>query len=373
METEFIAQEYSLTWKDHTQHVRESFTKLLQNSDFCDVTLYAEGQKIGAHKAFLTACSEYFHRLFEDFKEERPIVVLKGIQFNILQHILKFIYNGEVSIDIDKLTEFLEAAEFLKIFGLIKGRAFKKATYCMGETENSCNTDEFQSCKCGETEVLTQDLSIGESKLQPQGDTKGISNGNKNNSCDTDNSKKVCNKKKKEAVQRMYRIDILSTKNIVNDEAADDELKNSSDDNQIRNVTNEEVKDSQCSLRELNNFCASDSSDCQKKRASTKEKRRSQRLSSKQNETYNAKSKIINESRTTSDEDRNSSQKSTLSNQSNDIDSELGSDTRRNSDLDEFRSSSRQSDALKFEEVINKKLIEEAKNSMTEDDLELGK
>lgn len=367
METEFIAQEYSLTWKDHTQHVRESFTKLLQNSDFCDVTLYAEGQKIGAHKAFLTTCSEYFNQLFEDFKEERPIVVLKGIQFNILQHILKFIYNGEVSIDIDKLTEFLEAAEFLKIFGLIKGKTFKKSsTYCMGETENSCNTDEFLPCKCGETEVLTQDLSVSESKLQPQGDTNGISNEKKKNIsyCDTDNRKKMCSKKKKEAVQRMYRIDILSTKNVVNDnlnETVDDEAKNTSDDN----VTNEEVNNSQCSLK-LNNL-----SDFQEKRGSTKEKRRSQRLSSKQNETYNAKPTIITESRRTSEE-RNSSQESTLSNQSEDTDSEL----ERDSDLERVRSSSRPSDALKIgyhPGVINKKLIEEAKKSMIEDDLELGK
>lgn len=371
METEFIAQEYSLTWKDHTQHVRESFTKLLQNSDFCDVTLYAEGQKIGAHKAFLTTCSEYFNQLFEDFKEERPIVVLKGIQFNILQHILKFIYNGEVSIDIDKLTEFLEAAEFLKIFGLIKGKTFKKATYCMEGTENSCNTDEFLPCKCGETEVLTQDLSVSESQLQPQRVTNGIANEKKKNSyCDTDTRKKVCSKKNKEAVQRMYRIDILSTKNVVNDnlnEAVEDEAKNTSDDN----VTNEEINNSQCSLKKFNNLSNTKPVDVQEKRGSTKEKRRSQRLSSKQNETYNAKPTIITESRRTSEE-RNSSQESTLSNQSEDTDSEV----ERDSDLERVRSSSRPSDALKFgyhPGVINKKLIEEAKKSMTEDDFELGK
>ncbi|ENN76216.1 hypothetical protein D910_02733 [Dendroctonus ponderosae] len=162
MNSESICEEYSLTWKGHVQHVRDSFSKLWQNSAFCDVTLYAEGQKIGAHKAFLTACSGYFSKLFEEFKEEKLVIVLKGVQFNVLQHILRFIYNGEVSIEVEKLGAFLETAEFLNIFGLIKDKIQRRKTSSVVfETDQASNTvaegaDESETGECDSSEEISQ-------------------------------------------------------------------------------------------------------------------------------------------------------------------------------------------------------------------------
>lgn len=159
METECAAEEYSLTWKGHIQHVRQSFSKLLQSSDFCDVTLYVEGQKIGAHKILLTACSDYFNKLFDDLKDDRPIIVLKGIRIDILQLILRFVYHGQVSIEMDKLSAFLEAGEFLKIHGLINNETLRKRTESIvGEAD--INTEDEQNCMsgCQTSHLNTQNL-----------------------------------------------------------------------------------------------------------------------------------------------------------------------------------------------------------------------
>lgn len=174
MNTESFTEEYSLTWKGHVQHVRDSFSKLWQNRAFCDVTLYAEGQKIGAHKAFLTACSGYFSKLFEEFKEEKLVIVLKGVQFNVLQHILRFIYNGEVSIEGEKLSAFLETAEFLNIFGLIKDKIQRRKTNSVAfETDQASNTvaecsDESDSeeCKCTDFKKELKPFNLKESTLR---------------------------------------------------------------------------------------------------------------------------------------------------------------------------------------------------------------
>jgi len=119
MNTETLEQ-YSLKWSGHIQHVRTAFNKLLLTNELCDVTFYIEGKKIQAHKVLLSACSKYFDQLFKDFTDERPIIVLKGVQYHMLKHILSFIYKGEVNVEKEELNQFLEAAAFLKIDGLIE-------------------------------------------------------------------------------------------------------------------------------------------------------------------------------------------------------------------------------------------------------------
>ncbi|CAH1970659.1 unnamed protein product [Acanthoscelides obtectus] len=99
-------------------HVRQAFDDLWSNSELTDVTLYADGKKIPAHRMLLSACSAYFRDLFRAFPQEHPIVVLKGVNYVVLTDILKFIYNGEVSVDSAVFERFLQTAEYLQISGL---------------------------------------------------------------------------------------------------------------------------------------------------------------------------------------------------------------------------------------------------------------
>ncbi|CAH1183775.1 unnamed protein product [Phaedon cochleariae] len=111
-------KQFAVNWNNHMCHVKNAFDNLLINSELIDVTLYAEGTKIGAHKMLLSACSSYFRNLFREFPQEHPIIVLKGIKCEVLTDILKFIYSGEVSVDSEVFDSFIQTAEFLQISGL---------------------------------------------------------------------------------------------------------------------------------------------------------------------------------------------------------------------------------------------------------------
>lgn len=111
-------KEYSVNWKNHMIHVRKAFDNLLTSNELTDVTLYCEGQKIGAHKILLSACSAYFRDTFKDVPSPHPVIVLYGVEYGVLTDILHFIYNGEVSVDTAKLDAFLKTAQLLQISGL---------------------------------------------------------------------------------------------------------------------------------------------------------------------------------------------------------------------------------------------------------------
>lgn len=112
------ARQYAVNWNNHMNHVRKAFDTLLTNCELTDVILYVDGQKIGAHKMLLSACSAYFRNLFLELPQEHLVVVLNGVSYSVLIDILKFIYNGEVSVDSEVFESFLQTAEFLQISGL---------------------------------------------------------------------------------------------------------------------------------------------------------------------------------------------------------------------------------------------------------------
>jgi hypothetical protein len=111
-------KEYSVKWKNHLTHIQKSFDYLLNSNELTDVTLYCEGKKIGAHKILLSACSTYFRDTFKDVPCQHPVIILYGVEYNVLSDILHFIYNGEVSVDTSKLDSFLKTAQLLQISGL---------------------------------------------------------------------------------------------------------------------------------------------------------------------------------------------------------------------------------------------------------------
>ena len=66
----------------------------------------------------LSACSGFFRNALRRTKHQHPLLYLKGVQHADLNHILDFIYYGEVSIAQENLNAFLAVAEELKIKGL---------------------------------------------------------------------------------------------------------------------------------------------------------------------------------------------------------------------------------------------------------------
>lgn len=136
------AKQYAVNWNNHMNHVRKAFDTLLTNCELTDVILYADGQKIGAHKMLLSACSSYFRNLFLELPREHPVIILKGVSYPVLIDILKFIYNGEVSVDSEVFDSFLQTAEFLQINGLTDGS--KHSDKKSKRNHNNDNKNSFQ-------------------------------------------------------------------------------------------------------------------------------------------------------------------------------------------------------------------------------------
>lgn len=115
-----ISQRFLLHWNNHQTNLLSELYQLLQTETFIDVTLAVEGQYLKAHKIVLAACSPYFQTLFISHSKKHLIVILKDITFADMKCLLDFMYRGEVTVNLDRLTEFLHVAESLCIKGLTK-------------------------------------------------------------------------------------------------------------------------------------------------------------------------------------------------------------------------------------------------------------
>lgn len=135
------SKQYAVNWNNHMNHIKKSIDTLLFNNELTDVTLYAEGKSIKAHKMLLSACSQYFQRIFREVPQQHPIIVLNGVKFNVLTDLLKFIYCGEVSVNCDVINSFLQTAQLLQISGL---------------TENSQNCQSEENNEDSSMEIVEQ-------------------------------------------------------------------------------------------------------------------------------------------------------------------------------------------------------------------------
>jgi len=54
----------------------------------------------------------------QDIPCEHPVVIIKGMKPSDLQHVIQYMYFGEVRLLQDEIDDFIEAAESLKVEGL---------------------------------------------------------------------------------------------------------------------------------------------------------------------------------------------------------------------------------------------------------------
>ena len=114
-----LQQQCLLTWDQFEQNVKQSFNILLQNQEFCDVTLACEdGHQIEAHKVVLTAGSSFFRNILLQAKHPHPFIYLNGIKKDQLDKIMNFVYVGETTVAGEELDSFLQVAKDLRIKGL---------------------------------------------------------------------------------------------------------------------------------------------------------------------------------------------------------------------------------------------------------------
>ncbi|CAG7710418.1 unnamed protein product [Allacma fusca] len=129
-------------WGNYDSNIVSMFSKLRNQEQFVDLTLWCEGRTIKCHKMILSACSTYFEQLLTETQNLHPIIFLKDMRFWEIQALVEFMYKGEVSIHQDKLQSLLRAAESLQIKGL--GSPSNDITG-QGSNNSSVNEDDMSN------------------------------------------------------------------------------------------------------------------------------------------------------------------------------------------------------------------------------------
>lgn len=110
--------QFSLRWNNYINHITYAFESLRSHEDLVDVTLCCEGRKIRAHKILLSACSTYFKDVFKENPCQHPVIIFKNVKYEDLLAIIEFMYQGEVNVQQESLSTFLNTAEMLAVQGL---------------------------------------------------------------------------------------------------------------------------------------------------------------------------------------------------------------------------------------------------------------
>ena len=102
-----MSEKFNLKWNDFHTNASKAFGIFRNESFLQDVILVSEDFKhIPAHKLVLSACSEYFKRLFQETKQSQPLICLDGVSSTDLKNVLDYVYEGEVKILQEDLDQF---------------------------------------------------------------------------------------------------------------------------------------------------------------------------------------------------------------------------------------------------------------------------
>lgn len=175
-------QQFCLKWNNHTSNLVKTFTEMITDEFFVDVTLACDGFSIKAHKMVLSACSNYFKELFVANPCKHPIVILKDMKIEDLRAIIDFMYKGEVNVSQNQLGALLKTAESLRVKGLTEvgdPEADKSSLHLSEETEETTSlnglppVDAFTSTATpGHQSNANMDVS---SPVPPEVPERGIS------------------------------------------------------------------------------------------------------------------------------------------------------------------------------------------------------
>lgn len=116
MEVELEGDEYPA----HYKVMMDKLNEQRQLDQFTDITLIVDGHQFRAHKAVLAACSQFFHKFFQDFTQE-PLVEIEGVSNTAFRQLMEFTYTAtlvvvgeEDAFDVWKAAEYLQMQEAIK-------------------------------------------------------------------------------------------------------------------------------------------------------------------------------------------------------------------------------------------------------------------
>ena len=110
---------YNLCWNDFENSAGATIKTLWSDTAYTDVTLVTDDEKqILAHKVIIGSSSSFFRKILLGNPNKHMFIYLKGIGYNELTSILRFMYLGQTEVGQESLDKFMNAAQELKIRGL---------------------------------------------------------------------------------------------------------------------------------------------------------------------------------------------------------------------------------------------------------------
>ncbi|KAF7270357.1 kelch-like protein 26 [Rhynchophorus ferrugineus] len=110
---------------EHSSHqniLLEGLNSLRQKEELLDITLIIEGSVFRAHKAVLSACSDYFRAMFTDnmLEARQNEICLNGITAKGFSQLLEYAYTARLALNLANVQDVLEAASHVQMVNCIQ-------------------------------------------------------------------------------------------------------------------------------------------------------------------------------------------------------------------------------------------------------------
>ncbi|TDH12817.1 hypothetical protein EPR50_G00052000 [Perca flavescens] len=165
----------------HYKVMMDKLNEQRQLDQFTDITLIVDGHQFRAHKAVLAACSQFFHKFFQDFTQE-PLVEIEGVSNAAFSQLMEFTYTATLVIvgeeeahDVWKAAEYLQMQEAIKALNnkmsenpslTAKGRGKKRkiaeTSNVITETLPSVDGDQVEIEVIGEGPIKVEESGLEE-------------------------------------------------------------------------------------------------------------------------------------------------------------------------------------------------------------------
>ena len=94
----------------HISSLNSRLYEMFRDGEYTDTTLIVDDGSFKCHKMVLVASSDYFGQIIRLSECKTPTIFLRGFKAHQFAPLLKYLYTGEVLIDVKDLTEILKNA-----------------------------------------------------------------------------------------------------------------------------------------------------------------------------------------------------------------------------------------------------------------------
>ncbi|XP_014250624.1 zinc finger and BTB domain-containing protein 26-like isoform X1 [Cimex lectularius] len=163
--------DYHLKWAKHHDAFVSLFDQYFDKEILVDCTLAAEDKFVKVHRIVVMACSPYLQDVLSQYSLDFHPVVYTDLKFSVLQSIVRFCYQGEVTIAHNELEDFIHGANLLQIKGIVA-----KKDSCSQGKDSYGSAGEDHSAEMADSDFEKTESNHHTDLLRDDGDGQGSDN-----------------------------------------------------------------------------------------------------------------------------------------------------------------------------------------------------